>query len=145
MLTIRPSGSAPDAARSLRLTAAARKPRSRQEIQSSRKWTPSTRASCVTTSPPTCAASFSIAWARPRRSSSARSPSSPRSESRIDLAPDLLRVDRSADDGHARGAGADTRPRVRDVDSTDRNDREVYGVADLGEADEADRRVRVGL
>ena len=48
--TIRPSGVAPDAARSLRLTAAARKPSSRHVIQSSRKCTPSTSASCVTTS-----------------------------------------------------------------------------------------------
>ena len=45
------SGSAPDAARSLRLTAAARKPSSRQPIQSRRKWTPSTSASWVTTRP----------------------------------------------------------------------------------------------
>ena len=60
-VTTSPSGSAPDAARSLRLTAAARKPRSRQEIQSSRKWTPSTSASWVTTRPPaSSAASFSI-------------------------------------------------------------------------------------
>ena len=44
-----PSGVAPAAARSLRFTAAARKPRSRHVIQSRRKWTPSTRASCVTT------------------------------------------------------------------------------------------------
>ena len=46
-------GSAPEAARSLRFTAAARKPRSRHEIQSSRKCTSSTSASCVTTRPST--------------------------------------------------------------------------------------------
>jgi hypothetical protein len=38
-LTTSASGSAPAAARSLRLTAAALYPRSRQEIQSRRKWT----------------------------------------------------------------------------------------------------------
>ena len=66
------SGVAPEAARSLRLTAAARKPRSRQPIQSRRKWTPSTSASCVTTRPsPSCAASCSTPTISPRRSSSA--------------------------------------------------------------------------
>ena len=43
------SGTAPEAARSLRLTAAARNPSSRQPSQSKRKWTPSTSASWVTT------------------------------------------------------------------------------------------------
>ncbi len=42
---------APLAARSQRLTAAARKPRSRQEMRSNVKWTPSTSASFVTTTP----------------------------------------------------------------------------------------------
>ncbi len=75
-LTIRAIGSAPEAARSLRLTAAARKPSSRHETRSKRKCTPSTSASCVTTSPATCAASCSIPCASPRRSSSASSPNS---------------------------------------------------------------------
>ena len=57
------------------MTAAARKPRSRQEIQSSRKCTPSTSASWVTTRPPaSSAASFSIRRASPRRSSSREQP-----------------------------------------------------------------------
>ena len=84
-VTTRPSGSAPEAARSLRLTAAARKPRSRQEIRSSRKWTPWTSASWVTTRPPGSAAvSSAMLTASPRRSSSASSPSSPTSASRTD-------------------------------------------------------------
>ena len=115
------SGSAPDAARSLRLTAAARQPRSRHEIQSSRKWTPSTSASCVTTRPSTCAASFSIACASPRRSSSASRPSSPSCESLIDHLAERARVARGADHGDAGRARGDARAGVRRVDAADRD------------------------
>ena len=59
-VTTSASGSAPEAARSLMLTAAARKPSSRQSSRSKRKWTPSTSASCVTTRPSISAASCSI-------------------------------------------------------------------------------------
>ena len=140
-----PPASAPEAARSLRLTAAARQPRSRHEIQSRRKWTSSTSASCVATSPSSsCAASCSIARARPRRSSSARSPRSPTSESRIDSAADG-RISRGADDGDAGGARADAVGRVGRVDAADRHDGDRDGGANLAKVVEPDRQVGVGL
>src|SRR5215218_981109 len=146
MLTIRPSGSAPAAARSLRLTAAARKPRSRQVIQSRRKWTPSTSASCVTTAPAISAVSFSMPWTRPRRSSSASRPSSPTSASRgIDGRAYGRRLRDGTDDGDAPSAGGDAVRRIRRADSADRHDRNTHRLADRGEAVEADRLVGVGL
>ncbi len=122
-MTSSASGSAPDAARSLRLTAAARKPSSRQVIQSSRKWTPSTSASCVTTSPPpSWAASCSTPTISPRRSSSASRPSSPASDSLVN-GPPQARVGRGADHGDPGGAGDDAGGGVRGVDAADRDHR----------------------
>ena len=73
-------------------------PSSRQPSRSKRKWTPSTSASWVTTSPPTAAASCSTP-ASPRRSSSTRSSNSPtiperrhRSEMRASV--ERLRIER---------------------------------------------------
>ena len=141
-----PSGVAPAAARSLMLTAAARKPRSRHVIQSRRKWTSSTRASCVMTVPATSATSFSTPWMRPRRSSSASSASSPRSETRcIERRANCPRVTARANDGYSLGAGIETRARVRRIDPTDRDDRHLDRLADRGEPVEPDRRRSVRL
>ena len=70
---------AADAARSLMLTAAARNPSSRQESQSIRKWTPSTSASWVTTSPPASSGGVGLVPPRSARATPARAsrPSSP--------------------------------------------------------------------
>src|SRR5438876_3382700 len=144
-VTTSASGSAPDAARSLRFTAAARKPSSRQPIQSSRKWTFSTSASCVTTTPPaSSAASCSTPTISPRRSSSSRRPTSPSSESLIDRLPQP-RVGRRTDHRDPGRTGTDAVARIRRVDAADRHDRDRDRTDDLHEALEPDRRLGVRL
>src|ERR671923_3099412 len=145
-LTTSPSGSAPDAARSLRLTAAALYPSSRWVVHASRKWTFSTSASCVTTTPSwSCAASSSIPRARPRRSSSASRPSSPSSESRIDRSAEGMGVRSRADDRDTSGARLDANGRVDRVDPADGYDRDRHGFADPRQAVEPDRWTGVRL
>src|SRR5438045_5037035 len=141
-LTSNASGRAPDAARSLMLTAAAPKPSSRQESQSSRKWTPSTTESCVTTRPsPRAAASFSICWARPRRSSSASRPSSPSSDSRtLERCANRTGIRCRPDDGDAGGACFDAKSRVGRIDPADRDHRRGDAFADFVKPFEAERR-----
>ena len=140
------SGRAAEAERSLMLTAAARKPSSRHEIQSSRKWTPSTSASWVTTSPSaSSAASCSVPTISPRDSSSRSSPSSPASESRIDSLPQRLDLRDGADDGDAGRTGANAVGRVGGVDAADRDHGHRHREADVAEPVEADRRACVGL
>ena len=101
------------------------------EMRSGRKWTPSTSASCVTTSPsPSCAASFSIRRARPRRSSSASSPSSPSVSELHRLPASAFRLGGGADDGDPGRACSDASARVRRVDTADRDHRDAHGFAD---------------
>ena len=121
------SGSAPAAARSLRLTAAALKPRSCQVVHSSRKWTASTSMSWVTTTPPSrTAVSSPMLSASPRRVSSARRPSSPRSESL-----DPKDVHRPVADAEV--AEADPSPAVR-ARARDREKAWYHGTARLPSA-----------
>ena len=138
-VTISATGSAADAARSLRLTAAAFQPRSRQPVQSSRKWTPSTSASCVTTSPPS--SSRRVVLDR-RRSGRALE---------LGEQPELtdLRELPRAHGSRARpritatpvAPAREAVGRVRGVDASDRDDRHARPTGRSRQPVEADRRV----
>src|ERR671936_1956961 len=83
--------------------------------------------------------------ARPRCSSSARSPSSPTSESFIDRANERPNVAGGADDSDSFRPGTDALRRVRRIDAADCHDRNRHCATDRAQPVQANRRVRVRL